>query len=1140
MGLKFVFGRSGYGKSTYCLNEIKNKIKDKEINKVIMLVPEQLTFSFENMLLNTIEKDEDFKAEVLSFKTLSNRIFNEVGGLSHRNINSSGRAMLIYNILLSLKKSLNVFSKASVKMGLIPEMSSLIKELKTFNIESSDIEEVILNIENESLKDKLADIAKIFDKFNEKLHTSYIDEEDELKFLSEKIVESNYFINSEVFVDGFENMNPIQLNVLEEVIKKAKNVTITITSDGDSKLKDSFDIFNTSKNFEESLLDIVYKNNIKYEKPINLNKVENKNRFSKSNELSHIEKYAFKFPFEKYKKETNDIEIFTSSNLYSEVEWVAKNIISLVRDNGYKYSDITVSARNIDKYEGLIEGIFLENNISVYIDKKKNALQNPIINLLLSSIEVEKKRWSYEGVFTYLKSGLIDLENDEINLLENYVVKNGIKGKRWFEEFKTYSSSNIDRDIKNKEIEELNKINNIRENAISPIKNFHDKIKASENVRDMCREVYDFLLSIGVDKKISDIIDEFNEKGEIALAREYAQVFDVLIEVLDQLVELIGDEKLSLSDFFEILSSGFNECKIGAIPSTIDSVSIVGIDRMKTESNKVLFIIGVNDGVFPSPIINEGIINDVERGELKLLGMKIDIDTKEKSLNEQFLIYSILTSASEKLFISYPVSDHDGKTLRQSIIVHRLKKIFPKIKQNSNLIDIEDSNIENITTENPTFNILTLKLRNYYDGEDINTLWLDVFRWFKENNKSKIDRVLEGLNYTNQVKKLPEYKAKELYKNKRYSISQIETYSKCPYSYFIKYGLKANERREFGFRSLEIGSFMHKVLEEFSDVLEKERESLREISKEWIEEAVNVIVDNMLKSLPDYIINSSSRYKFLGERLKRLIVNAVWIITKHINAGEFEAIGYEEGFGRGEKFPPIIIKLESGEEVEIIGKIDRLDEANLDNRKYIRIVDYKSSKKKINLSDIYHGLQIQLLVYLDAILENYKTNKEEAYPGGVFYFKLDEPILSTEGDLSNKDVEEKMLEEFKMEGLLLKDMKLALAMDSNLTSKSKIIPVTLKKDGEFSATTNGITEKEFYSVRKYIKNLIKNTCSKMLNGNIDINPYKEGEDTPCTWCEYSSICQFDINFPKNNYNKIKNMKKEIALEKITKEVESIE
>lgn len=1137
MGLRFVFGRRGYGKSRYCFNVIKNRINEKTSKKIVLLVPEHLTFSFENILLNTLDKDEDFKAEVLSFKTLCNRVFSEVGGLSHRNINSSGRAMLIFDILLSLKKSLTVFSKSSVKVGLIPEMSNLIREFKRFNIGTDEIEKVIAEIENDNLKEKLSDISKIFDKFNEKLHLSYIDEEDELELLSEKISESSYFNNAEVFVDGFETMTPVQLTVLEKIMKKSNSVTITLISDGNSKVKDVFDIFSSSKEFEESILKIAYKNNISYEKPVNLNELTLENRFSASKEIAHLEKYAFRFPFEKYKEETNDIELFTSSNLYSEVEWVAKKIIELTRDKGYKYSDITVSARNMEKYEGLIEGIFLENNISTYIDKKKSALQNPIINLLLSSIEVEKRRWNYESLFTYLKSGLVDLENDEINLLENYVIENGIKGKKLFEEFKTYSSRSTDENMKDDEIEKLHIINVIREKAINPIKEFHEKVKSSECVRDMCREVYDFLISIGMDKKISKIIDEFNEKGEIALSREYAQVFEVLIEVLDQLVETIGEEKLTLGEFFEVLTCGFSECEIGSIPSTIDSVNIVAVDRMRSSSTKVLFVIGVNDGVFPAPIMSEGIINDVERGELKLLGIKMDIDTKEKSINEQFLIYSILTSASEKLYISYPVSDHEGKTLRQSIIIHRLKKVFLNIKQSSNLVDTNKASIENITTKGPTFNSLTLELRNYYDGEKIDPLWFDVFRWFKENSEFKISKFLEGLNYTNQVKKLPAIKARELYNNKRYSISQIETYSKCPYSYFIKYGLKAKERREFGFKSLEIGNFMHKVLEEFSDVLKKEGESLRSIEKDWIEEAVEVIIDNMLKSLPDYIINSSSRYKFLGDRLKRLIVNAIWVITKHIKAGEFEAIGYEEGFGRGEKFPPIIIKLENGEEIELVGKIDRLDEANLDGNKYIRIIDYKSSKKKISLSDIYYGLQIQLLVYLDAILETYNNNKEKAHPGGVFYFKLDEPLLTTDGDLSNSDAEEKMLEEFKMEGLLLKDIKLALAMDSSLKGKSNIIPVSLKKDGDFSANTNGITENEFSSVRKYIKHLISETCSKMLSGNIEINPYKEGNNTSCEWCEYSTICQFDVNFPHNEYKKVKNLKKEVALEKIKREAE---
>lgn len=1137
MSLRFVFGRSGRGKTTFCLNEIRKGIESKNGKKYIMLVPEQLTFTSENKLLHNLSSDEDFKAEVLSFRTLGNRIFTEVGGLSHKHITSSGRSMLIYNVLTSLSKSLKIFSKSSVKMGFIPNMSNLLKELKRFDVESSAIEEVASNVTGETLKGKLQDISIILEKFNERLHMGYIDEEDEMQLLGEKILESNYLNNSEVFVDGFEGMNPIQLKVLQEIMRKASKVTITITSDGATRSKESWDLFSSGKDFEEAVLKIISTNSISYEKPVNLNALDLPSRFSSSPELCHLENYAFRFPFVKCKDKVSSVDIFTASSLYSEVKRTSNEIVKLVRDEGYRYRDIAVAARNMDKYESLIEGIFSESSIPIYLDKKKDAMQNPIIMLIISALEVKKKRWSYEGVFTYLKSGLIDVDKEEINLLENYIIENGIRGKKWFSPFETYSNRNIDREDTDEEKDLLRRLNDTREKLITPLINFHTGLENSKTVRDMCRQVYDFILSIGIDKKITEMIDEFNNSGEILLSREYAQVFEILIEILDQTVEIMGDETIKVAAFIDLLSVGFAECTIGSIPTVIDSVLVTGADRMKTQNAKVLFVLGVNDGIFPAPILDEGIINDIERNEIKSAGLKIDLDTKEKSFNEQFLIYSTLTSASERLRLSYPIADHEGKTLRQSIILHRLKKVFPSIKQSSDLIELNDSNIENITTVNPTFNSLILKIRKYYEGEGIAPLWLDTFRWFKESDKrEKVDSLLEGLNYTTQVKKVPKEKIKELYGDNRLSVSQLETYSKCPYAYFVKYGLKAKERREFGFKALEIGTFMHKVLEDFSTVIKKEDEDLREIEKSFIEEAVGVIVDNMLESLPNYILNSSARYKFLGERLKRLIVNAIWVITQHIKAGEFEAVGYEEGFGPKDSFPPILIELESGETVELIGKIDRLDEAILGESKYIRIVDYKSSKRKVSLSDIYYGLQMQLLVYLDAILESYENKGVESSPGGMFYFKLDEPLLLTDSNVSKEEAEEKMLEEFKMEGLLLKDMNLALAMDKGLTTKSKIIPVSIKKDGDFSAHTNAVTLEDFNVLRNYVKGLIGKICSRMLSGEIEVAPYKDGDETPCEWCEYTSICQFDTSFKDNSYNIAKSLKNDAAIEKMKKEL----
>ncbi|MEG0640993.1 MAG: helicase-exonuclease AddAB subunit AddB [Clostridium sp.] len=1137
MSLRFVFGRSGRGKSTFCFKEIKKGIEAGDLRRYILLVPDQLTFSSENKLLHMVEKDENFRAEVLSFRTLGNRIFNEVGGLSHRHINSSGRSMLIFNVLSSLKNSLKIFTKSSVKTGVIPGISAILKEFKRFDVESSSINEVITSVKGETLKGKLEDISKILDGFNQRLHTRYIDDEDELHLLSNKIIESSYLNGAEVFVDGYEGMNPIQLKVLEEIMKKAHRVTVTITSDGSSKGISGFDLFSSSKIFEESLLKLASDRGISYEKPINLNSEEGINRFSKSKELSHLEKYAFKFPFVSYGDSTNDIEIFTGSNLYGEVNRAAKQIVSLVRDKGYRYKDIAVVARNMDKYESLIRSIFSENNIPIYVDQKKDALQNPIVVLLISALEVQKRRWSYEGVFTYLKSGLIDASDDDINLLENYVIENGVRGNRWLKPFEIYSNRKIDGEETQREKDLLERINNVRDMVVTPLLSFHQELKSASCVGDMCRSVYDFLISLKVDIKISTLIDEFDKMGDILLAREYSQVFDILIDILDQTVEIMGDEKISVTEFVDLISVGFSECSIGAVPSVIDSTLVASVDRMRTQSAKVLFILGVNDGVFPAPIIDEGIINDIERGEIKLLGIKLDLDTREKSFNEQFLIYSTLTSASEKLVLSYPIADHDGKTKRQSIIIHRLKKVFPKIKLSSDLVDIDDGDIENISTNRPTFNSLILKLRKYHEGGGIDPLWLDTFRWYSENYESeRIQGLLNGLLYTNQVKKVPKDKIRELYGNNRFSVSQLETYSKCPFSYFVKYGLKGQGRREFGFKALEVGNFMHKVLEDFSEVIKKEGEDMRDLSREWILDAVNIIVDEMLSSLPEYVLNSSSRYKFLSERLKRLIVNAIWVITEHIKAGEFEAIGYEEGFGPKDTFPPIIIELESGEKVELVGKIDRLDEANINGEKYIRIVDYKSSKKKVSLSDIYYGLQMQLLVYLDAILESYEKKDIKSYPGGIFYFKLDEPMISCDTNVSEDEAKDMMLEEFRMEGLLLKDMNLALAMDKSLTSKSKIVPIGIKKDGEFTANTNAVTLDDFNILREYVKGLIGKLCTRMLSGEIEINPYKDKDETPCEWCEYSSICQFDLGFIDNSYNITKNIKKEVALENMKLDV----
>ena len=1127
MGLKFVLGRGGIGKTTFMLNEIKKRVQDDETSPVILLVPEQYSFEMEkNMskLFQGKEKDKYLRSRVLSFKTMSSIVFSKVGGLTDVNINSSGRAMIVYKSIDKITKDLNVYARSATQSGFVSSITDMISELKQYNVSPEILENMSGEIENETLRYKLMDIAKIYTEFEKNLHENYVDSQDMLTSLAEKLEKCDYFKGAYIYIDEFTGFTPNQYGILRVLLKQAKEVYVSLTIDSLTQFTYAKnDAFSRTKYTFEKLYKIAVEENVKIHTNINLNSEEVK-RFRGNDELKHLEAFYHAYPYRKYEKETKHIEIKEFNNLYDEVEQVAKDIVHLVRNKKARYKDITVATRDLNRYDFLVKSIFKEYEIPNFIDSKREAKSNPIIVLILSVLEMRHRRYSYETMFRYLKSGLIGISKEDISLLENYVLANGIKGKKWFEdkwEYRLYH--NIISDENDYEVEVREKVNEIKDKVLSPIITLQEKLKGKNKVQDICRYLYEFLLYINMPETIENLVINFKNKGELDIANQYSQVFNIVVEILDQMVEIMGEESISLDKFVKLISLGFDEYELGLVPPSIDQVLVSSVDRMKNSNTKYLYLIGTTDGTFPLIAKDNGLLSDNDRENLQKKGVEVNIDSKTKTFEEQFLVYKALTSTSENLIITYPIADHEGKTLRPSVIISRLKKLFPNIDNKSYLIE-EDANsdeevLNKISTKAPTFNELINKIKEFDDTKEINDIWLDVYRYYitDEEYKEIAKKVITGLTYTNQVEKVEEEKIKKLYDNTALSVSRLETYARCPFAYFMQYGLKAKERKEYSFTAPDLGTFIHNILDTFSKNMEKDKLTWRDISEDYIIEQVSRIVENIVSKVPGYILESSSRYRYLAYRLKKMLISAITIISEQIKQGSFEPSDYEVDFGVYGKYPPIKIVLTNGEEINLRGQIDRVDELNSEEGKYIRIIDYKSSKRELSLTDIYHGLQLQLLVYLDAILES----NIGAKPAGILYSSLDDPIAKFDENKEDDDIREEILKKLKMQGLLIKDPNIIKEMDKSLASgersTSLIIPANLNKDGSLGRYTKGVTIEEFEVIRKYVKETIKDICEDMLDGNISIAPYKNKDKNSCEFCEYSSVCQFDSSLKDNNY-----------------------
>lgn len=1146
MSLRFIFGRSGSGKSTYCLENIKDElINGNQDKKLIYLVPEQFTFQANRNLVETVGEKGIHRAEVLSFTRMAYVVSNEVGGITRLHMNSAGKNMLIYKIIEEVKDRLKVFSRAGKQSGFINIMSEVITELKRYDISPEALSGALGEIsENEMLKGKLEDINLIFERFDSYLHEKYIDAEDQLSMLADKLDKCNLYDGAEIWIDEFSTFTPIQYNIIEKLLGKAERVNVTLTTDclTNGGEADNTDVFAPIKNTEKKMLELLEKTNIQYEKPICLGN-EGLYRFKGSSELSHLERYYFHFPYKTFDGRTKDIRIFKGLNLYSEIQSAAREIISLCRDKGLRFNNIAVVTRDLQSYEKLVQAIFSEYGIPYFIDRRRDINSNPLIILLNSVIEIFTKNWSYEAVFRYLKTGLVNLEREEVDIIENYVLANGIRGKKWIEEQWTYGID-YSFEIEEKEEENLRRINDIKQRITSPLVVLQEKLKGKRTVRELCTAIYEFLTEIQAGEKVEMWVEQFKQQKELDMANEYSQVWNVVLELLDQLVEILGDEQVKLDEFVKILSTGINEYDIGVIPPALDQVLVGDIERVKSHEVSALFIVGVNDGVFPRTSDEEGILNDNDRKSLKDLGVEIAADTKSQAFEEQFLIYRSLSFAGKYLRLSYPISNFEGKSMRASMIIPRIQKIFPGLIEEGNIIKNDDDkeNLEQIVGEKSSFNELVAALRAEAEGKSVNALWWDAYRWYmnKPEWKERCRRAFAGLSYSNQVDFVSSAKIKELYGTPlQFSVSRLEKYASCPFSYYVQYGLKAADRKVYEFSMPDLGTFIHEVLDEFSENLEKERIEWKNLEEDYAKESISMIVDEKIMERTGFILNSSPRYKYMGDRLKRILSRSVDIIAKQITRSSVTSIAHEAEFSKNGDYPPITIQLPSGDKLDLVGRIDRVDELELEDGTYIRIVDYKSGNKGFKLSDVYYGLQLQLLVYLDAILSNKEKYLEKGvFPGAVLYFRVDDPLITSDGEMSQAEIEDKILKELKMKGLLLKDIRIIKEMDKELENGySAVIPAQIVKGQEIGDKTSGATLEQFELLRKYIRKIVVDLCEEMLKGDISISPVKKKKNTPCSYCSFAAICQFDASIPDNKYRYLNDKNNEEVWDLMRKEVE---
>ena len=1115
MSFRIIYGRAGTGKSEYCYREIAQKIKKE--NKILIITPEQFSFTAEKKLMDAIDTQAVFNAEVVTLSRMAYRVISEIGGKNETNLSKCGKAMLIYSILSNNKNELKFLGKTDENVDML---DTAITEFKKHGISVEQLKQEIENQEDIYLKNKLQDLNVVYSGFEEQLAGKYIDETDLLTILAENIDKTDMFKDAVIYIDEFAGFTSQEYHIIEKLIQIAKQVTITICTDGLHEIKNpDTDIFYSNEVTVTKLLEVAQNCDVKIEEI----KLEETYRF-KNSELKHLEKNLYENKPQKYNSQIKNIQLFLAKNQYSEIEEVARNVLKLVRDEGYRYRDISIITKNIATYSSLARAIFDKYDIPIFIDENRDLNQNIVIQYILGILEIFIKNWSYEAVFNYIKTGFSNIEEDDIFKLEKYCLKWGIKQNKWKKEF-TYGN------YEEKDKADIERLEQIRKDLVTPLMNLKYKRDENKTVEGISKAIYEFLVEQQIYEKVQIKIQELNEIGQIDLANEYESSIQTIIEILDEIVLVFKDDKITIDKYNQILKIGFKNSSLTKIPGTQDQVIMGDVDRSRSHKVKAIFIIGLNDGEFPSVRKDEGFLNDADREVLKQNGIELAKGTIDKLYEDSFNIYKAFTTAEEKLYLLYSSSDMQGKALRPSMLINKIKKIYPMLQEQSDVIERRSE----ILNKKTTYEELIINLSKLKEQDSIEKLWYYIYDYYQKNSEwnEKLKQSLKGLEYTNIPDKIDQNNIDRLYGNTLItSISKLERYRSCPFSYYLQYGLKIKPQEELKIQTLNTGTFIHEVIDEFFGTVREVGIKLEEITEEQLSEIINKIIDSKLGQNKNYIFTSTAKYRALVIRLKKIIKKALKYIIGTIVQSRFEVLGTEVEFGEKGKYKPIRLTLEDGKRIEIIGKIDRIDTAQGEDGKYLRIIDYKSSAKNIDLNEVYAGLQIQLLTYLDAACK-----EEDLMPAGVLYFSMLEQMIKSDKRLEQEEIEEKIRANFKMKGLILADVKVVKLHDKNLQNgNSALVPAYIGKDGELSEKkTSGVTAEQFKDLQKYMYTIIKQISKEILGGNIDLKPYYKDKKTPCKYCDYKSICSFNMGGCENSYNYIDKKSKEEILSKLSKE-----
>lgn len=1144
MSLRFYFGPSGSGKSHRIYEEIMQRAAQEPGRNFLIIVPDQFTMQTQKDLVMRSDRGGILNIDVLSFGRLSHRILEEVGTKEMPVLDDTGKSLVLQKIAADLKEQLPAMGSLLHKQGYIHEVKSAISEFMQYGISTQDMDKLIASAEKRgALAMKLRDLKTLYRGFQDYIRDHFITTEETLDVLRRSLVKSKILPDSVVVFDGFTGFTPIQNRLIQELMRVCEETIVTVTigeeedpyqMDGEQKL------FHLSKKTVADLVKLAAEAEVTRGEDVFVK--GGPNRFAEAPALCYLEQNLFRYQYEPYTEKQHEIHMFEALSPREEVHQTALYIRKLIREEGLTYRDIAVVIGDLEGYASYVETEFGQLEIPCFLDRTRGIVLNPMIEYIKSALQLYIRDFSYDTVFHFLRSGMADISREEIDELENYVIRTGARGYRTYSRLFTRRTEEMQQGSGQEDTERaeetMERLNRIRQQFADTVEILHmaPRAKAGEYVDHL----YDFLEQNQVQQKLLNYQQQFEQEGDLAKAREYAQIYRLVMDLLDQIYGLLGEEEISLQEFADILDAGFGEITVGTIPQNVDRIVVGDMERTRLKQVKVLFFLGVNDGNIPKNVSKGGIISDMDREFLIESGTEMAPSPRQQMYIQRLYLYLNMTKPSQRLYLSYAKVNSDGKGIRPSYLIDTVRKLFLQLAveypQNR-------SRLEQIEGRQEGARYLAEELREYADGtlreEERQDFYL-MYRAYEADPEGR-DRLTAAAFRRYKESGLSRIVARALYgRQLENSVSRLETYAACACRHFLQYGLSLQEREEFGFEVSDMGNVYHAVLENFAGKLAESGRTWWDFDENFATQAIKEAVEGYAATYGETVLYSSARNEYAITRMSRILTRTVLTLQQHLKQGSFQPDDYELSFRFAEDLDSIHVDLSEEEKMHLQGRIDRIDVSEDAEHVYVKVIDYKSGNKKFDLAALYYGLQLQLVVYMNAAmeLESRKHPDKEIVPAALLYYHIDDPTIETPVELTQEQINEEILTKLRMNGVVNSDPAVVERLDRFLQDKSKVIPVEKKKDGSFSARSGILSREELQVVSSYVDTKIREIGREILDGKIAANPYEKGNEEACTYCAYKKVCGFDGSIPGYEKRQLEDLDKQTLMQRMQETTEA--